>query len=500
MDDQIVIPLREDFRFVHGPADPARRDRFVGRRAEVDDFASRLLYSDGGAFLVTGYRGIGKTSFVAAAIARLRKLGAAGPDPVEVLDLHLSITRPSSGLELMYYVVRSLHAALRRAGLFWRLPRALREAIELAFLRTSASLQITGSRTEEAALAPALPVRADLRRSRAHQLTYSAYDDRAAEHDLIEIGRQLGRVRLRPRWGLGRGPALRTVVVFDELDKVREDDAVLRIAHDLKTLLTASSLTFVFVAGKRFHDFWREEVSHGDSVLESVFNHVRYVPVLWGCEQELIRGRFADGAAADGPCRDAVRTLLTYVGYVGRGVPRRVLRTLNGYVTWRDGRLALCVDRARLRRMAFFAQFQDHFQHREAEISEAVRAGAPVDVQDARRLGLYYLVDWIFEQGADAFTEAELLGRAGALSVGVQGDPELQTRLVSALLRVLLEAEYLETVTPSEATVLVDVTPEALEPRYRVPWRRRIEMGLEDEAVPGSPRRSRRTRGPSAGE
>src|ERR1035437_9723819 len=70
---QIGIPLNAGFRFVHEPIHMSIRHRFGGRVAETEELVQRLQFSDGGSFLITGYRGVGKTSFVNQVIATLEQ-------------------------------------------------------------------------------------------------------------------------------------------------------------------------------------------------------------------------------------------------------------------------------------------------------------------------------------------------------------------------------------------------------------------------------------------
>ena len=89
------IALSRGFRFVHEPLGTSadvQWSRFVGRDAELDDLVSRIVLSDGGAFLLTGYRGVGKTTFVNRVIHDVRERlpradGYAGPSRV-VDDSH----------------------------------------------------------------------------------------------------------------------------------------------------------------------------------------------------------------------------------------------------------------------------------------------------------------------------------------------------------------------------------------------------------------------------
>jgi serine/threonine-protein kinase len=66
-----TIPLVDTFRFVHEPINELNSDRFIGRHAELTAFVERVRFSDGGSFLVTGYRGVGKTSFINHALRQL---------------------------------------------------------------------------------------------------------------------------------------------------------------------------------------------------------------------------------------------------------------------------------------------------------------------------------------------------------------------------------------------------------------------------------------------
>src|SRR5262245_29100216 len=67
---EVGIPLKSEFRFAHEPIQDAQ-SRFIGRQAEMEGLAERILFSDGGSFLITGYRGVGKTSFMNQVIRKL---------------------------------------------------------------------------------------------------------------------------------------------------------------------------------------------------------------------------------------------------------------------------------------------------------------------------------------------------------------------------------------------------------------------------------------------
>jgi serine/threonine-protein kinase len=67
-EEDVFIPLRGDFSFAHEPLDEMECDRFVARSDDLLKFVRRVINSRGGTFLLTGYRGVGKTSFVNQAV------------------------------------------------------------------------------------------------------------------------------------------------------------------------------------------------------------------------------------------------------------------------------------------------------------------------------------------------------------------------------------------------------------------------------------------------
>ena len=103
---EAIVPLRKGFRFPHEPVRPEGSEAaFVGRDQDLEELAARLLFSNGGAFLVTGYRGVGKTSFVNQVI---RKLSDSMPwaseqfGQVRIIAISISIPRKIAPAELTY--------------------------------------------------------------------------------------------------------------------------------------------------------------------------------------------------------------------------------------------------------------------------------------------------------------------------------------------------------------------------------------------------------------
>src|SRR5260370_14520018 len=135
------VPLRRGSRFLHEPVRPEGSEAaFVGRDQDLEELAARLLFSNGGAFLVTGYRGVGKTSFVNQGI---RKLSDSMPwaseqfGEVRIIAISISIPRKIAPAQLMHHLVRRLYERLVSEKIFRQLHRAFRDDLVLASHSTS---------------------------------------------------------------------------------------------------------------------------------------------------------------------------------------------------------------------------------------------------------------------------------------------------------------------------------------------------------------------------
>lgn len=314
-------------------------ERFVGREYDLDSFVERLLFSDGGSFLITGYRGVGKTSFINQVIARLKEARdwAEAIEPhtdIQVVDVQLNLARALQPAELMHHIVRRLYETLVELDALPQLPSKLQAELQLAHDRTSFNMTRKLASSLERNLGfPDLGVEAGWGKltlkglvsnkrttSRNDELAFLGYDDRAAEHDVIRLSQLLvrgvprtsdsGQTWLRRLLGRDRPEQrlrFKLIFVFDELDKLDESpalsttrnapvrpdasngadegptpeavrSAIEDLLSSLKTLFTTSGISFIFVAGKDLQERWQDDVGRGDSVFDSVFSYHKYMP------------------------------------------------------------------------------------------------------------------------------------------------------------------------------------------------------------------------------
>jgi hypothetical protein len=333
-------------------ADGARH--FVGRSAELNTMARQVASARGGSFLITGYRGIGKTSFVNQLVALVTQdlERAHGPTLVVV---RVEVPTRLEPAQLMHRILTRLAAELEARNIEERLPAKLRNTIAGAMRRTKFDVKETSGRESETGVDAELSgPGAKLSGGRKHKVTSGSelrsltYDDQAAEADLIRISRALstGHTPEASWWqrilqSFGKAAAatvkFRVVFVIDELDKLDQETPADRPAaldavfSSLKTLLTTSGMTFVFVGGRDMQDRWYQDVTRGDSIYQSVSSHHAYLPCLWTEVSSVCDSLLQPSRDNGAPVLDHFRG---FIRYKGRGIPRLALDSMRQFVDW----------------------------------------------------------------------------------------------------------------------------------------------------------------------
>lgn len=482
------VPLHQEFRFIHEPLPVGDTSiPVLGHEELVASLCERLTYSHGGTFLVTGFRGVGKTTLVMRALAQAASEpldgGRNGRDPEHkvLLPVHLSIARRMEADQLLFAVVRRIFETLDDRGLFQQLPPDVRESLLLAYTRTSLSFTQTQSEGSErggtlgmgpqrgplATVAPTLSLTGKQTKARTTEAAFLAYSETDVEHDLVRIiqllsgrhDRPAARGRLRRR-----RPRLQVhpVIVLDEVDKLTDsaEDAIAgleKLLGSLKNVLTTRGAHFILVAGPDLHDRALTDADRGNGLYEGVFAWRMYVPCLWAAPERLVqelveRAREELGLPTmrtpatdaelnrtldlNGPEGEAIRlaTLIAHLRFKARGVPRRLLQEFNSLIMWDStGRPSLHIGRDDWQRVLFYG-------HLDAIVSEVVSPGAtsvlaPVPIDEDRwRLGGYHVADWALRSRGRVFTAQDATG-VGQLDPLLRLDAPTAERLLHHLVR-----------------------------------------------------------------
>ena len=140
-------PLIPTFRYVHEPlraGDAAIP--FVGAANLVEALRERILHSRGGAFLVTGFRGVGKTTVVRRALTEIADLEIEG---ARILPVTLNVARPMSTDEVLFEVIRRLFERLIDEDFLDTLEPRIAQALLVAYTRTSMAVKEMNAASRE---------------------------------------------------------------------------------------------------------------------------------------------------------------------------------------------------------------------------------------------------------------------------------------------------------------------------------------------------------------
>lgn len=96
----------------------------------------------------------------------------------------------------------------------------------------------------------------------------SLYDNEIAEHHLLEILKRLHNENVK------------VLIAFDELDKHDNIADVMRIIDDLKPLLLSGKANFFIIAGQQLNYHYEEAATKENEVISSIFSKTIHIPFL----------------------------------------------------------------------------------------------------------------------------------------------------------------------------------------------------------------------------
>ncbi|RSD10274.1 serine/threonine-protein kinase [Amycolatopsis eburnea] len=479
VEKMVRIALRETFRYIN---EPLHVDEdalaLLGNAEIIEEIRSRIAHSRGGAFLVAGFRGVGKSTLVLRALEQMRRESDPG---TAVLPVVLSVARSTTTDRLLFALVRRIFETLNDSAVFSHLSPKTQQSLLLAYMRTSLSFKETQTKATEkggsielggaagksvaSVAVPKVNLSAKRTRSLATEASFLAYSETDVEHDLMRIISLLNadsalsrgsRSWLRRLWARRRhrSSRLHLVIVLDEVDKLTTGEsgvaAIEELLSGLKNVLTMVGAHFLLIAGPDLHDRAMKDASRGNSVYESVFSWLTYVPCTWEAPERLLDAVVSE-TAEEKPVGE-IALLANYLKFKARGVPRRLLQEFNAFMTWDGNQPFLCVDETERRRLEFYARLEeilaDYF------VSDRHEQLFPASLdQDRRRLGAYYTVDWIVRSAGDPFTATDLV-REGE---DAELDPLLQLsqRVVERLLGHLVKYQVVEIVRSQDFSAVV---------------------------------------------
>lgn len=483
--------LKKSFKFVHEPLSIEEQAiPFLANQTAIDKLKERITNSVGGTFLLTGFRGAGKTTIVQRAIEELLQNKSKHD---LIIPIKINFARPLEYKQLLFEIIRRLFEALIDFKVLDKIDPEIAQAMTLAYARTSLSIKRSQSQSIEemassswgndsgknaaspfasllGALLPKLTVSHKRISALASEASFLAYTDADVEHDFLRIISLLKQgYRLRPGFWQRflrilkikrAAPQIilpRLVVVIDELDKLAQLqdglNALDYVLNGMKNILTTSGVCFIFIGGPDLHDLWLRDIRKGNSIYESTFAWQSYISCAWDAAEHFV-SQLMDGETAVNA--DHIPFFVDYLNYKGRGVPRRLIQEFNSFVQWENGMPAIHCDDFTFERVTFFAHLHRILSSMQLDGQKSHLSESSIQ-QDRQRLSAYYVVDWVLGTEGRSFTAKDILSPDQTNII----DPSLKLNKVQIerVLNHLLKNEILEDARGSEEekTVIGDV-------------------------------------------
>lgn len=353
----------------------------VRNLADEENLARQIIKNDG-VILVTGYRGVGKSTFVEATLARIPPLDIYQSEKIhrKIVKIQINVAKSTSTFNILRQCLREVCHTLIGKPVEFKEQKKSDEAIQMdkpllnvlnedekqfikwANLRAfyKVSLQKDESIASLRHIETALGVKPSDLVPKPYNTGWSLsfgmnankewsnkvdrtiamldYDEDQAEDDLIHIIEMLSRPR---KLANGQIVSVKLAFIFDEMDKLSQDLQVTMV-EQLKTLFLTRNAVFLLVTSKEFHYLWLNEQKKEDAVLGSYFSSIILVPLFTASItkrllKKLIWFTFVDKdglAILEKPEDDFVDTLANYLTYRAKGLPRDIFRLVQEMLEW----------------------------------------------------------------------------------------------------------------------------------------------------------------------
>lgn len=372
---RVALPLRS---IPTAPlTDTDLEKHYAGRPDEEARRLARQVRHADGTILVTGYRGVGKSSFVNRVIHHVIQYQNNVPaDGWLIVPITINLAKVAGVQNILRLTLRAVRNAVIDPDT--AKPRPIRgfsagaplpldrekeiEPLQEAYARATYKVTMTRGNATENKLAIDASLGFDVAKmvapfagfqlpsfgfkgskSRTQTLNRSLslldYDENAAEEDISQLIRNLAN--RRPLYGES-GPMVRIklVFIFDELDKMKLEEGLNPMIEGLKNLFLQQYAVFILVTSKTFYYYLLKERAREDAMLNSYFSAIVSVPLLTFDEARKMVGDWIDWPDSVQEPLDIETKLLDqltrWLLYHSYGNPRDIIRELRQMQEWAD--------------------------------------------------------------------------------------------------------------------------------------------------------------------
>ena len=323
---------------------------YLGHKQHLDYLNTVLLNNKYGAFLVTGFRGVGKTTLVQSAVKALNIQMQS-----RVISINVNLSTERAYIDILFEISRKLHDEVKKSDIWYNLSRSERARIELINQRTlmdvkysqQTSGEIGGSITKANSL-KTLSVSVDAKASHSvsEEDTLRNLTVSDIETEFYDIVKNIRKIK----------PEYKVLIILDEIDKLTQDQKGMECFEDIlrqaKGIISGTSSIFIFIAGVDIYEKWEQDNNRIDSLYDSLFSWHLYLPCIWDTADGLFN-LFQEKDLVYKPVeseykklvkkdtilvlQDHFKILDQYLIFTGKGLPRKILRLFDSFVRRTNG-------------------------------------------------------------------------------------------------------------------------------------------------------------------
>lgn len=348
---------------------------YVGRPDEQASKLARQIRHADGTILVTGYRGVGKSSFVNRVIFHALAAQKDVPDDGWVIvPVTVNLAKVSGVQNILRITLRSVRDALLESdsrtaryipGLdSTPLPLSRENEIEPldeAYIRATYKVTMSRSTGSERRMDLGSSISIDpgkwfggkvvgvelgkfveagIKKTKTEkinrELSLLDFDENAAEESLGRLIRSLAMPR--PLGPDGPNVRIKLVFIFDELDKMDVDTGLKPMIEGLKNLFLQQYSVFMLVTSKGFYYDLLKNRAIEDAMLNSYFSAIVHVPLLSFEQARNMVEDWVDLNPAELKTAESnlIKQLTRLLIYRSFGNPRDIIRELRLMQEWAD--------------------------------------------------------------------------------------------------------------------------------------------------------------------
>lgn len=429
---------------------------YIGHNRYLSQLEAALRNNDSGSFLVTGFRGVGKTVLVQTAVHKLSEMSNG---PIIKVDINFSVQREY--IEVLFELTRKLHDAVKNSSVWYALPKKTRNQIELVNQRTFMGIQYSQERSAEIGgsitaktnpetIAVGFSPKIAKKYSEVNQLHELTAPD--IELEFIKIVEQIKEA----------SPQSKVIVVFDEIDKLTQDEIGTKCFEGFlsrsKSIITDTRTIFIFIAGVDVYEKWEEDSPRIDSLYDSLFSWHLYLPCIWDTAVELFdlfqekklvfhdideefQKLVRDKTVKE--LKEPFRLIDQFLIFMGKGLPRRIMRLFDSFIERVNGAPYFVIKTSSLNRLCLINELYQKFFYYQSN----KRFRNEID-RDTHYIVFLAMLDYLVGLKCETFTEAEI-------KKSLLIESGLRTNRLVAVCNELLKAFQ------SEAIIRVDPSKQA---------------------------------------